>query len=133
VQTTPHAPQLWGSLPVFTHAPLQQTSPMPHVGLQLPPPLEVEPELLPLPPEVLPPLAEELPPLADEPPLVLDPEPLPPELLPLEPLPSDDPSLPPLVVDPPHCDAGTSSAPRSTMHSGHFGRTIIVNVPSGPL
>jgi hypothetical protein len=95
----------------------------------------MEPPLLPLLPllplpEALPPLAEELPPLADEPLLVPDPELLPLEVLPLEPLSSVDPSLPPVVVEPPHCNEGTNSVPRSAMHSGgHFGRTIIANLP----
>src|SRR5580692_3971796 len=79
VQTVPHAPQLCGSLPVFTHAPLQQASPNPHAGLQVPAPLDVEPPLPPLLPEELPPLAEEPPLVPEEFPLLPDPE-----LLPLE-------------------------------------------------
>ncbi len=36
----PHPPQLRMSLLSFTHAPLQQVSPVPQVGLQVPPLLE---------------------------------------------------------------------------------------------
>jgi hypothetical protein len=101
--------------------------------------------LLPLLPEELPPLAEEppllaeeLPLLADEPPLVPEEFPLPPdpELLPLEGLPLEpllpvEASLPPLDVEPPHCNEGTSSAPRSATNNGHFQRTIMTTSPDG--
>jgi hypothetical protein len=112
VQTVPQPPQLCGSLPVFTHAPLQQSRPNSHAGLQLPAPPDEEPPLVP----------EELP-------LLPDPEPLPLEVLPLEPLLPVDASLPPGAVEPPHCNEGTSSAPRRAIHSGHFERTIMTTSP----
>lgn len=112
VQTVPHPPQLCGSLPVFTHTPLQQSRPSPHAGLQLAAPPDEEPLLVP----------EELP-------LLPDPELLPLELLPLEPLLPVDASLPPGAVEPPHCNEDTSSAPRGAIHSGHFERTIMTASP----
>jgi hypothetical protein len=104
VHVTPHPPQLWGSLYSFTHWPPQQAKPIVHPGLQVPPPL---PELL------VEPLPELVEPLLDPP---LDP--------PLEPLlPSVDASVPPpVVVEPPHCEPTTASAPNAPIANGHRKR-----------
>jgi hypothetical protein len=101
----PHPPQLWGSLSVSTHPPLQHVVNGLHAGEQAAPP-ELEPLELLDPPE-LPPLDPELPP-EPEPPLE---EPL---LLPpsFPPLPSTEASPPPprTSVAPPQWEKTTTTA-----------------------
>jgi hypothetical protein len=93
VHVTPHPPQLWGSLYEFTHCPPQQRRPVVHAGLQVPPPL------LELPFD---PLLE----------VLLDPL-----------LPSVDASAPPpVVVEPPHCEPSTATAPSAAIANGHLER-----------
>jgi hypothetical protein len=130
--------QFCGSLKVLTHLPLQQVRPpLPHGGLQLPPPELPEEEVLPelealelpppeaLPPEVLPP--EALPP--DEPELV-PPEPLAPEVEPVSSVfRSIEASFVPVVVDPPQCDAVRAATPVSVTAKSNFERRTMSTLP----
>jgi hypothetical protein len=111
----PQAPQWSGLLKGFTHAPSQQTLPVPHAGVHPPP---EPPELPPL-DVLLPELPLEL---VEDPELLVDPlellEPDEDEVVPSSPELSAEASVEPpeLNVDPPHA-AAIAAAPRNDQDS----------------